>query len=269
MKTSQFYEFTKGHTANFLKEARNLSFEAFSDFRLTEIKDVTIDKIDIVSGHAILTQGNEQFLMFSYKRYFYTSWYGAKQFPAYHPVNCPITENYSGFVFANKMPVDIYSRDENGKVYKNKYLDLCKKCSRVLFETMWGSNQPWYESVLKYIENDHHTAMQANGYHPMWSQVSAAYREKIGWRCEDTRCRIDLSRPDDRHFLHTHHLDEIKSNNKTSNFKALCILCHALEHEKRLRERNGFEQVDEFVEKHRSALNEEKLARYFRVKAER
>lgn len=269
MKNRFFHEFTKGQTAQFLKETRNLSFEAFSTFELTKIEDVPIDKIRIVDGHAILTQGEEQYLMFRYKKYYYTRWSIVRSFPKYHPVECETLETYSGFAFANKMPVDIYSRDENGKVFENIYLDLCKRCSRLLFKSIWGTNHSWYESVLKFVEDNKDCVMQSNGYHPMWSQVTEAYREKMGWCCEDSKCRIDLAKPEDHQYLHTHHENGKKNDNRESNFEALCILCHALEHEDRLREKNGFEQVDEFIEKHRSRLDKEKLARYEQIRETR
>lgn len=67
-----------------------------------------------------------------------------------------------------------------------------------------------------------------NVYSEDWGLISKSFRHKRNWQCE--RCRIDLSNPDNRHFLHTHHRDNLKQNNSIFNLEALCIRCHAKEH---------------------------------------
>ena len=67
-------------------------------------------------------------------------------------------------------------------------------------------------------------------------------KEKRGYRCERAECRIDLSDPSDRRFLHAHHIDADKSDNHPTNIKLLCIRCHALEfHHSHVRESPDYE----------------------------
>jgi hypothetical protein len=61
----------------------------------------------------------------------------------------------------------------------------------------------------------------SNGFH----EVSHRYRAENGWRCEN--CRIDLSHPLHRKYLHTHHRNAQKSDDRKENHRALCIRCHA------------------------------------------
>jgi hypothetical protein len=63
----------------------------------------------------------------------------------------------------------------------------------------------------------------ANGFR----ETSQRYRAENSWRCEN--CLIDLSHPSYRKYLHTHHLNARKSDDRRENHRALCIRCHAEE----------------------------------------
>ena len=64
-----------------------------------------------------------------------------------------------------------------------------------------------------------------NQYSSVFPAVSFEVKKAAQWRCQE--CRIDLSRPGHRSFLHTHHKNGIKSDNSPGNLKAVCIGCHA------------------------------------------
>jgi hypothetical protein len=68
-----------------------------------------------------------------------------------------------------------------------------------------------------------------NDYGIGFREISARYRAKNGWICENEKCRIDLSHPSHRKYLHTHHLNAQKYDDRRENHKALCIRCHAEE----------------------------------------
>jgi len=66
-----------------------------------------------------------------------------------------------------------------------------------------------------------------NDYGDGFREASHRYRSENGWRCE--KCQIDLSSPTHRKYLHTHHLNAQKCDDRRENHKALCIRCHAEE----------------------------------------
>jgi len=66
-----------------------------------------------------------------------------------------------------------------------------------------------------------------NVYSTHFYRIARAIKEQRGYRCENPKCRIDLSHPENRRFLHAHHIDADKSDNHPSNIKLLCIGCHA------------------------------------------
>ena len=60
-------------------------------------------------------------------------------------------------------------------------------------------------------------------YTPDWQDVSRRIKEEDGYKC--TKCGDDR-----RHNKHAHHKNGVKSDNRRSNLRTLCISCHAKEH---------------------------------------
>jgi hypothetical protein len=69
---------------------------------------------------------------------------------------------------------------------------------------------------------DEHTA-PANVYPPDFSRISMQYRRAQNWRCE--QCGLDLRRH--KKWLHVHHINHQRNDNRRSNLRALCLRCHA------------------------------------------
>jgi ribosomal protein L40E len=68
-----------------------------------------------------------------------------------------------------------------------------------------------------------------NDYDDGFREASVRYRAEHGWRCENENCGVDLSDPPNRKYLHTHHVNAQKYDDRRENHKALCIRCHAEE----------------------------------------
>jgi hypothetical protein len=62
-----------------------------------------------------------------------------------------------------------------------------------------------------------------NQYPSNWQQISSSYREYKRWVCE--QCAVKLN--NNKHLLHTHHINSQKNENSYSNLMALCVECHA------------------------------------------
>ncbi|MGC3983118.1 MAG: hypothetical protein QM808_17835 [Steroidobacteraceae bacterium] len=64
-----------------------------------------------------------------------------------------------------------------------------------------------------------------NDYSGDFGQHAYAAKERANWTCES--CRRVLRDWSLRRFLHAHHLNALKFDNRSENLKALCIECHA------------------------------------------
>lgn len=84
-----------------------------------------------------------------------------------------------------------------------------------------GRNCVW--AMPRYDEG----SAPANVYSVNFYRVARSIKEQRGYRCEETNCRIDLSRPQHRKYLHAHHVNADKTDNHPLNIKLLCIRCHA------------------------------------------
>ncbi|MDI9844516.1 hypothetical protein QM435_05035 [Legionella pneumophila] len=73
-----------------------------------------------------------------------------------------------------------------------------------------------------------HTADTAplNDYSTNWTHISKEAKRKAGYKCQNSNCQIDLAGAYSQ-YLHVHHLDGQKNNNRKQNLKVLCVKCHA------------------------------------------
>jgi hypothetical protein len=136
---------------------------------------------------------------------------------------------------------------KDGKIdVRHEKLDVCRNC---LTHLNWDNYKETkslrdgivYDfSISKYFEkypkslltvmpsHDSDTA-PLNDYTENWSKISKEIKEKARNQCENPNCKVYLI-GNHSQYLHVHHIDGQKNNNKKHNLKVLCVKCHANEH---------------------------------------
>ena len=130
---------------------------------------------------------------------------------------------------------------ENKVIYKNRdqKLRMCKNCVKLINQhrgvgkkfNVYNFDMDEYlkfsvDSVKKLITNCYAEYSSPNIYPDDFDEISKKYRESVGWKCKSHDCPYKNIRfkPE---YLHTHHKNMDKTNNKYINLEALCIYCHS------------------------------------------
>ena len=76
-------------------------------------------------------------------------------------------------------------------------------------------------TVMKHLPSTTALTAKGGGYRG-FAEISRRLREQHGWTCSS--CNIDMT--EKKSGLHVHHLNGQKHDNRPSNLKVLCALCH-------------------------------------------
>lgn len=181
--------------------------------------------------------------VFLYKKDYKMQQYGK---PRYHICKCETIEEFISigrfrqhYVRANSEPVPVIDLDDYRRLKHISGLPLCNNCRRMISGYGNMSSTAFVEMLKQ--ANDHQEAdyseveLDLFGYTKDWDIISKQYREKHHYTCEECGLKIE----DDyyKQYMHVHHINGDKLNNKESNLQCLCLYCHAhvdKNHEKRL-----------------------------------
>lgn len=134
-------------------------------------------------------------------------------------------------------PYDNLTKVRGEKMYSQ--LAPCRVCLKEInYEGYENSSKQVRDGIVakfsteEFFEHNHHIfrclplytpeTFPKGNYTSDWSRISSEYRSGKNWACEC--CGVDLH--SNKGLLHAHHVDGNRGNNRFSNLKSLCVLCH-------------------------------------------
>lgn len=236
-----------------------------SGFRVIR-RDLTQEEqagnIEFRTDGVYLTVDGQEFKGYMYLKYPDVDRYGN---PKFHITDCITIRDQRGsgrfdgrYFWHNSNTVNIEDR-ENGRVHENINLVLCNNCRRQSAITQYTDTVGFF-SVLDQQEQDEinqEYEIDIFGYTLDWQKISKEFRKEKDYTCEN--CNIKITIPPDRRFIHVHHKNGNKLNNRRNNLECLCILCHAHKdstHEHNFERRRMQADIKAFVTKYSGTLSE-------------
>lgn len=193
------------------------------------------------------------------------------KFPKFHLLKCRTIQEFidSGrfkqrYEWSNSDVNNLIDKQTRTK-YNDIKLELCSYCKSDYFEEI-EDTQDFFDSLDKSVIEEDNIEVDIFGYTRDWQKISKAYRTKKNYTCES--CGIKIDSLIDRRYLHTHHKNGDKTNNRESNLECLCILCHSfkdIKHEENFDKKRMLNEIKTFVKTYRTELvkiNNPYLKRY-------
>ena len=212
--------------------------EQAQGYREIRPEEVTVDAISrgeiefTDEGIYVIGPGDERQQVYLYKRDYHLIDFGK---PRFHICKCATIEDFISrgrfrehYVRANSDPVPVINLDNCNEEEMIDELPLCRNCLSKIRE--YGRiNSSEFVEILRQARGEEQEPevheVDIFGYTRDWDEISRNYRENHNYTCEE--CGLKIDDLFDRQYIHVHHIDANKLNNKESNLKCLCLRCHS------------------------------------------
>ena len=169
--------------------------------------------------------------VYLYKRRYKLQQYGK---PRFHICKCSVIDNFLNgndipeYRRANTKTVKVLNWDNEDEEEDVSDLPLCKLCASILYQYKNYDSSMFSDLLRKTAEENSEipkdTEVDKRGYTKDWQLISSDFRRKHNYTCE--KCGVQVS-PLETEFMHVHHKNKNKTDNRDSNLQCLCIECHS------------------------------------------
>jgi len=125
------------------------------------------------------------------------------------------------------------------KTEKNQKLNICKNCLKKFLQKNFVTDEDVLNFQLKHFHSQDNSFFDGidlsdmekgefakpNVYSEFWNKISTKIKTHRNYTCE--KCGYIPKSNYDKRFIHTHHMNGNKRNNKEDNLQVLCIKCHS------------------------------------------
>ena len=195
---------------------------------------------------------------FMYKTSFFFEYQGQQRKPKFHVCKCQAIYSFGqgAYRFANAEPIKVFSKNKKKEVMV-EHMELCGYCRNMLelYERAKVNDSTDFVDILKKagdVKEPQEEEVDIFGYVKDWEQISLGFRRKHNFTCN--RCGITVDDGFDYQYIHTHHRNGNKLDNKESNLECLCIQCHAkvdVTHQKNFSKGGKKQMLQEFINKYK------------------